>query len=283
MSIRAFLLLLLSLPARATYTLTVSTSGPFDSNVVVTSTPSGIVCPGTCAAVFAASTTVTLGEVNPSSIAFVNWGGDQGCRTNQPTCVLTLRADSLVTAFFDPLLAVSVAGKGVGFVVGPSTSQIFGQAGNYNNTGTQLYISTKGATIVLKASTGPASAFVGWSGDPGCSTASTCTITLNGYESITATFTVSGTTIPLAVVVVPAGGGTVTSSPPGLACTGGICSANFQLNTVVSLATAAAAGYRFAGWANGGCSGLTPCVVTSTSPLQGLGGSQSPAAFFFKQ
>ena len=39
--------------------------------------------------------------------------------------------------------------------------------------------------------------------------------------------------------------------------------------------------YYFAGWANGGCAKTAACVVTSTSPLQGLGGPYSPAAFFY--
>lgn len=268
------LLLLAAAPARAVdFTLTVATSGPVTPLAVITSTPAGIVCPGTCEADFASGTSVTLGVVVPSTVAFVSWGAP--CRSNLPTCVLTLRADTDVNALFAPLLKVGFSGNGIGTVA------ISSQAA-FSNTGSaavRAYVYPLGATVVLTASTGTGSAFVGWSGDGGCERASTCTVTLNGYELIVATFSASSAAYPLRVSV-PMGGGTVTSSPAGISCPG-TCSANFAANASVTLTTAASSGYRFAGWANGGCAKLQTCVVTSTSPLQGLGGRFSPAAFFY--
>lgn len=278
----ALLLLALALPARATtYTLSVSSSGPATALTVVTSTPSGIVCPPACSAVFAASATVTVGEVGPSTVAFAGWAGDPRCAFNAPSCTFALLANTSLTALFDPTLSVRFFGSGLGAVAVSSGTTATSAAIYGSTTAAQVFVSTPGATLVLTESTGAASAFVGWSGDGGCGRASTCTVTLNGSEVITATFTAAGSVLPLAVSVVPAAGGCVTSSPPGIATCAGVYSSTFTVNTAVHLATAAAAGFRFAGWANGGCAGLAPCVVTSTSPLQGLGGNASPAAYFF--
>jgi hypothetical protein len=275
---RALLFLLLAAaPARATFTLTVSTGGPVDLASIVTSTPSGIVCPGTCSATFAEGSTVTVGEVHPSSVSFVGWGAP--CRSNLQSCNVPLTANTTVQATFDPVLDLSISGNGVGSVV-ISSQPVCSSSGTCAAGAVQSYVYPKGSAVVLSMSTGTGTAFVGWTGDPGCSRASTCTITINGYEHIVATFTASAAVYPLKVVL-PNGGGTVTSTPSGIICPG-VCSSTFTANVDVKLTTAAAAGYRFSGWANGGCAGITTCVVKSTSPLQGLGGSQSPAAYFYK-
>ena len=55
---------LLAIPARANYTLAISTAGPASASVIV-STPAGINCGSTnttCSASFAAGSTVTLAE-----------------------------------------------------------------------------------------------------------------------------------------------------------------------------------------------------------------------------
>ena len=57
------------------------------------------------------------------------------------------------------------------------------------------------------------------------------------------------------------GSGTVTSSPPGVAC-GSTCSAGFPSGTQVTVTAAASAGSTFAGWSGGGCSGSGSCTVT---------------------
>ena len=69
---------------------------------------------------------------------------------------------------------------------------------------------------------------------------------------------------PLSVDLMGAGSGSVSSSPPGLAC-GAFCVANYQYGTVVTL-TAAPAGISYlAGW-SGACSGRGLCVSTITGP-----------------
>ncbi len=57
------------------------------------------------------------------------------------------------------------------------------------------------------------------------------------------------------------GVGTVTSGPAGINC-GQSCSANFTLNSSVTLTASPAPGSTFTGWSGGGCSGTATCVVT---------------------
>lgn len=284
----ALVLLLLAAPARATFTITVSTSGPSTPSAVITSSPSGISCPSTCTFAFAEGSTVTLSEVHPSTIAFVAWAGPDGCRTNRRSCDVRLSANANVTARFDPALDLSFSGSGVGVVTSsfPATGSA-GQSctnaissGTCSNGSSIRMVLPVGTQVILTASTATSSAFTGWSGSGSCAAASTCTFTLNGYTAIVATFTASAASYPLRITL-PIGGGTVTSSPAGISCPG-VCSSTFTANAFVTFTTAAASGYRFAGWANGGCSKNNVCVVQSTSPLQGLGGKYSPAAYFYR-
>lgn len=278
----AALLLLLAGAARATtFTVTVTTTGPQGGVVYSTNPATGINCGSTntaCAAAFASGSVVALTAAAASTGVFTGWTGAQGCGTNQPTCPITLTANAAVTAGFSPTFRLSVSGNGLGVVTDTTGVVNCGAANGCTGPGAQAYTFAPGAQVVLFESTGAGSSFVGWTGDAGCNTASTCTFTLNGYETIVATFTSAGP-FPLTVPVV--GPGTVTSSPAGISCPP-TCTASFAANTSVALSTHAAAGAFFAGWANGGCSGRTPCVVVATSTYQGLGGAASPAAFFYK-
>ena len=56
-------------------------------------------------------------------------------------------------------------------------------------------------------------------------------------------------------------GGSVASEGPGIAC-GSACSAQLADGSGVTLTATAAAGYQFAGWSGGGCSGTGPCALT---------------------
>lgn len=264
------------------FTLTVSTFGPVSPSVI-TSTPSGIICPSTCSASFVAGSTVTLGVVAASTVNFAGWTGANGCQTNQQSCNVLVAAAAGVSATFMPILQVSMSGNGLGTVADSTglinCSSINGCIG----AGAQRYSFPKGTRIVLTETAGSSSTFVGWSGDSGCAHASTCTITLNGYESIVSTFAFSGTSVTIAVGVI--GHGTVTSSPSGVNCVNGsgTCAVAFSTGTHITLSTAAASGWHFSGWSNGGCaSSSTACVVIASSTYQGLGGYQSPAAFFYK-
>jgi CSLREA domain-containing protein len=68
------------------------------------------------------------------------------------------------------------------------------------------------------------------------------------------------------------GTGTVTSTPAGINC-GATCSADYPLNTAVTLHATPDTGMAFAGWSGGSCSGTADCVVT-------MDASQSVTATF---
>lgn len=70
---------------------------------------------------------------------------------------------------------------------------------------------------------------------------------------------------PEQLTVSVSGNGSVTSSPPGIACPG-TCSNTFPLGTSVSLFATPSAGFGFSGW-SGACSGTGTCTIVMGSPL----------------
>jgi uncharacterized repeat protein (TIGR01451 family) len=79
--------------------------------------------------------------------------------------------------------------------------------------------------------------------------------------SDTATFTVEPG-YSLAVTLAGTGGGSVASTPPGIAC-GSDCSEVYDDGTLVALTASPAISSTFAGW-SGACTGLGACTVTMT-------------------
>jgi len=72
---------------------------PENSSGTVTSSPSGINCPGTCNASFPAGTQVTLTET-PNNSNFVGWGG--ACSGHSSTCAVTVNGNQQVSLTFNP-------------------------------------------------------------------------------------------------------------------------------------------------------------------------------------
>ena len=79
-----------------THTLTVTNAGTGAGTV--SSTPAGVSCPGDCTEAYADGTGVTLTATASSGSDFVAWGG---VCTGTGSCVLTMGADSSVTATFN--------------------------------------------------------------------------------------------------------------------------------------------------------------------------------------
>ncbi len=81
---------------RKGYRLSVSVNG----SGKVTSSPSGISCPGDCSESFAENTRVTLTAVPSSGYRFSTWGGDcSSCKANS-NCSVVLSSDKTCTAKF---------------------------------------------------------------------------------------------------------------------------------------------------------------------------------------
>jgi uncharacterized repeat protein (TIGR03803 family) len=91
------------------------------------------------------------------------------------------------------------------------------------------------------------------------------TTQLGGPSNNGVVFKIAGTsaTFNVSVVLAGSGGGTVTSSPAGISCSG-VCSANFARGTTATLTPTANAGSSFSGW-SGDCSGTGPCTLTTTA------------------
>lgn len=77
---------------------------------------------------------------------------------------------------------------------------------------------------------------------------------------------VTKTTDKLTVIRAGSGIGTVTSSPAGIDC-GATCAIDFNNGNAVTLTATPASGSRFAGWAGGGCTGMSTCQVAMIAPV----------------
>src|SRR5512138_388136 len=92
-------------------TVTVTKAG--DGAGTVTSAPAGIDCGATCAADFNRGSSVTLSAAATAGSTFTGWTG--GCVATTATCVVTVSADTAVTATFaavHPTLRVFAWGGG---------------------------------------------------------------------------------------------------------------------------------------------------------------------------
>ena len=90
-------------PYPATYQLTVTITGavggPMESPTV-TSAPSGLTCPGSCSAAFAAGTVVTLTAVGGTDQnTFVGWSG--AC-SGTGACIVTMNSNQTVGTTWTP-------------------------------------------------------------------------------------------------------------------------------------------------------------------------------------
>ncbi len=86
-------------------TVTVSGSG------TVTSSPSGISCPGACSALYGMSTTVTLTATPGSGAKFNGWSG--ACSNTSGTCAVILSSPQSVTATFSASTVIANPGPTV--------------------------------------------------------------------------------------------------------------------------------------------------------------------------
>jgi uncharacterized repeat protein (TIGR02543 family) len=234
----------------------------FDLNITIDSTgtgtgsissnPAGINCGTTCTSKFTQGTSVTLTAAPLAGSSFVGWTGD--C-TGTGTCTITMDGAKNVTAKFNLipkyLLTIAKIGSGSGTVSSVPAGI---------DCGTACAPSfLQGELVTLTATAASGSSFAGWTGD--CTGTGACVVTMDAAKNVTATFNTSVVlTFALSVNRNGLGTGTVSSTPNGINC-GGICTANFDQNKIVSLTAIADAGSSFAGW-TGACTGLTTCSVT---------------------
>ncbi len=147
------------------------------------------------------------------------------------------------------VLSISKAGTGSGTVIANS-----GTISWSGITGTASYSS--GTSVTLTASANSGSTFTSWTGCDSTS-GNTCTVAMTAAKSVTATFSLIGTSA-LTIAETGGGSGTVNSSPAGISC-GLTCTASFNSGTVITLTATPAAGVTFGGWTGGGCSATGTC------------------------
>lgn len=223
-----------SVSARFGPRLTVTTVGLG----TVTSTPAGITCPGntTCGSPFQQDSTVSLAAAANANYVFRGWSG--AC-TGTGACLVTMSGDQSVTANFDPILTVAVAGPGsvtsspAGIDCGATCSAAF----------------PLNSSVTLTAQANPGFEFMTWSG--ACSGSGACVVTMSDARSVTAQFGAR-------LNVIISGAGTVTSDPAGIDC-GTTCSAVFPYGATVTLTATPAPDWAFGGFSE--CASICQVIM----------------------
>src|SRR5271154_159784 len=161
-------------PSTPTFQLTV-TAPPAGAGTI-TSSPAGINCPSMCSASFPQNAKVTLAATPGANYIFAGWGG--AC--SGTTCVVTITAATSVTASF-------MAGEGgtLAMTGGGTGTTVTSSPAGINCPSTCSATFPKNTQVTLTETAG-GNYFVGWGGN--CSGTGTCSLTISGAESVTATF-----------------------------------------------------------------------------------------------
>jgi hypothetical protein len=225
-----------------TYPVTVTVVG----SGMVTSSPPGINCPGTCTAQFLPNLMITLTATSIGSNTFFNgWTGN--CSPSNQ-CTFELFAPTTETANFLTNQYVLTVGTAYGTV----TSNPAG----INCPGTCSAIFTANSIVTLTETPDKGFAFLGWEAlCPG--TGTTCQIYLSSNQSASAIFG-----LPLAVTVI--GKGTVTGAFDDIDCPGYYCSTAITPGSTIALNANPAEGQTLLAW-GGACSGNTTCTFTQNT------------------
>jgi PKD repeat protein len=165
-----------STTARIDPRLSIQKSG--DGLGTVTSSPSGISCPGDCSETYLRGTSVTLSATPATGSVFVGWA--QGC-SGTGGCAISMNDNRTVGAEFRKLFDLNVHKAGTG--LGTVTSTPVGI-----NCGTDCVETlVSGDTITLIATPAGSSQFDAWIGCD--SVAGTkCIVTMRGSRTVTASF-----------------------------------------------------------------------------------------------
>jgi hypothetical protein len=182
-------------------------------------------------------------------------GSAEACSASP--CAFTLEEASSVTATFDSAappefpLTLTKTGAGAGSVKCDTGAGPEACASEYPE-GTEVTLTAKGEGSGV---------FTGWSG-AGCSGTGTCEVTMSAAKSVEANFDEG---YVLTVSHEGTGSGTVISSPAGIECLSGTCSAAFEKEASVTLTASPASGYAFSKWK--GCTVATglKCEVTGAT------------------
>ncbi len=199
---------------------------------------------GDCTESFASGATVTLTATSIGGSTFAGWSGG-GCSGTAATCVVTLSADTTVTATFTApsyVLAAEMSGYGAGSITS-SPSGISCAILDTKVSGDCSETLLSGTSVTLTATPAAGSVFVGWSGG-GCSgTATTCKVAMTSVLTVKAAFSLGSYKLTIAGDKTTTAIGTVTSTSNGINCnisvgggSGGTCTATITGATSVTVA-----------------------------------------------
>ncbi|KPL91653.1 LamG-like jellyroll fold domain-containing protein [Herpetosiphon geysericola] len=197
----------MSITVRDAYQLQVDRDGSGNGQII--STPTGIDCGNLCAALFAASTIITLTATPDATSVFSGWSG--ACN-GQTSCIVTMNQSQHVTATFEVKsypLSVDFAGDGAGTItIMPAGIQCTRQ------TAPCLSMVNAGTVVTITAAPMPNTRFVGWSDD--CSgTTILCILPINQARQVTANFAL----LPPTVTPTMAPTSTATATPTAMPTT----------------------------------------------------------------
>jgi len=213
------------------YTLYVEIEG----NGNVTSTPTGIDCPGDCFQEYDYNTIVNLTADADEHWEFSHWEHDlSGSNTHSN---IQIDEDKYVKAVFkkkDYTLNVNI--EGVGEVTSDDN-----QIDCPDNNCTEQY--TYNSVVELTASAGHEYYFVEWTGDI-ISTELIESLTILGNKEVTAHFQINQYTLNVEIE----GNGSVLSDPTGIQCPASSCSQAYDYNTTVTLMTDPDEHWEFSHW-----------------------------------
>ncbi len=239
----------------------------------ITSSPAGINCNASCSSPFINGDLITLTAVPVGDSVFTGWSGG-GC-SGTGSCRVAMTGDINVKALFlAAKISVAPAANSLGnvFVGRASTPKSITVTSNGTK---ELIIGTlslsglsasefnvtedycSGQTLTPSASCSFKVSFA-----PAFTGAKTASLLIPSNDPQTPVFDVSLNgigTLPTLSISQAGGLGTITSSPTGIDC-GSSCSADYNLNTPVSLTVIPNHGYTFTSW-GGACSGANTCAV----------------------
>jgi uncharacterized protein (DUF779 family) len=151
-----------------------------------------ISCPPDCTATFSRNQRVTLTARPAAGFGFLGWGG--ACTGSAPTCTLRMSGNRTVSAYFGLRPRLTVVAPTGGIVTGPAI--------DCPPTCTATYGAGQAVTLTAQPD-GPPVLFLEWDGD--CSGGQpTCTLTMNGDKTVSATFAIADPCPPVCAPAVAA-------------------------------------------------------------------------------
>ncbi len=232
-------------------------------NVTVNSSPSGRIFSSTgagCEPGLAYTTSSAL-TWTPGSSCLLNFSSLQA-GTLGTQYVFTQWEDASTNASRSLTAPSAAAVYTASFKTQYSLTTVAGSGGMVSPASGTFY--DAGTSVTVTAS--PLATFSGWSG--ACTGTGTCTLSMDGPKSVTASFAPP----VLTVTAAPAGLGTVNYGNQSCATT---CTSTYANGALVTLTAVPLAGNTFTGW-SGGCTGAGTCAVTMDA-AKTVTGSFAPA------